>query len=102
MSPTIPFPEARRTIWTYVKHYCYGLFAKSFNGGISAVDAGIGLAVGSVVSNTVQVPNWQMLASVFLVSFGRSALMYFRDHPIPEKLPDTTTTETVTVHTTTP
>jgi hypothetical protein len=78
------------TIWRYCAYYFYGMFAKSFNCGITAVDAVIGLAVGAAVSTDVTKPNWKAAASVFGVTFIRSCFMYFRDHPIPEKLPDGT------------
>lgn len=77
-----------KTIWRYVAHYVYGMFAKSFNSGITAVDAAIGLAVGAAVTSEVSKPTFLAVLSIFGTTFGRSCLMYFRDHPIPEKLPD--------------
>src|SRR6266700_617427 len=96
MNTAIPFPQARKTIWSFIKHYVYGLFAKSFNGGISAMDAFIGLSVGAAVTSDITKPNWQAAAAVFVVSFARSGLMYFKDNPLPAKLPDVTIETTTT------
>lgn len=72
----------------FLAHYLFGLFSKSFTGGIVAVDAFIGLAVGSAATTDIAKPNWQAAAAVFGVSFVRSALAYFRDNPLPTELPD--------------
>ena len=82
--------KATKTIGRWLAHYFYGMFAKSFNSGITAMDAVIGLAVGAIVSVDVPKPNWQAAVAVFGVVFLRSCVMYFKDHPIPEKLPDGT------------
>ncbi len=89
-------------VWQFVKHYTYGLFAKSFNGGISAMDAFIGLSVGAAVTTDITKPNWQAALAVFAVSFLRSGLTYFRDHPLPEKLPVVETITETTTRSTTP
>lgn len=80
--------KACKTVKRYIAHYFYGMFAKSFNSGILAVDAAIGLAVGASVSPEVAKPTLLAILSIFGVSYGRSCLMWFKDHPIPEKLPD--------------
>lgn len=77
--------SARKTAGHYIAHYLYGLFANSFNGGISAMDAVIGLAVGSTMVDDIHAINWKGAAAVFLVTCARSAIRYFKDNPIPEK-----------------
>ncbi len=59
------------------------------------MDTFIGLAVGAQITPMIPKPTWEAAVSVFLVCFARSSLMWFRDHPIPEKIPDTTSVETV-------
>lgn len=66
------------------------MFSKSFNSGITAVDAAIGLAVGASITNDVSKPTFVAVLCIFGTTFGRSCLMYFKDHPLPEKLPETT------------
>lgn len=78
-----------RSIWRWIMHYIYGMFSKSFNSAIIAMDAVIGLAVGAAASADVAKPNWKVAVSVFGVTFLRSCLMYFRDNPLPERLPET-------------
>lgn len=81
---------ARQKIWRFLRHYLYGLFVKSFTGAVSAMDATIGLAVGSAVTASVEVPTWKTAVAVFATTFGRSALRYFVENPIPPALPDST------------
>lgn len=80
-----------RSIKRWLAWYFFGMFAKSFNSGITAMDAVIGLAVGAAATTEITKPNWQAALAVFGVTFARSCLMWMKDHPIPEKLPDGTT-----------
>lgn len=82
--------QAGRTIGRWAKHYFYGMFSKGFTSGITAVDGAIGLAVGAAISDNVEKPTAAALLSIFVTSFGRSCLMWFKDNPIPEKLPEST------------
>lgn len=87
-----PVRTLARRVKRYLAHYFYGLFAKSWNSSIGAVDAFIGLAVGAAVTTSVQAIDWRGTLAVFCTTWLRSALMYFKDHPIPEtiQLPETT------------
>ncbi len=82
--------KCARSIGRWIAHYVYGMCAKSFNSGITAVDGAIGLAVGAAVSSEVSKPTFLAILAIFGTTFGRSCLMYLRDHPIPEKLPEET------------
>lgn len=80
---------ASSSIWRAVKHYAYGLFAKSWNGGIAAIYAFIGQAVGHGLDpDAFDMPGWKTLAYTFGVAFSIQALGYFKDHPLPDKLPE--------------
>lgn len=86
----IPFPKASRAVGSFIKHYLYGAFAKSWNGGVAAVYGYIGSAVGSAVDpQVIQTPSlklaWYCFASAWVVSM----MGYFKDNPIPERLPGT-------------
>lgn len=83
-----PAKKRVRTIWHIIGHYTYGMFATSFNSSITAIDAVIGLSVGAATSDSVTKPNWQAALAVFGTSFVRSCFLYFKSHPLPEKLPD--------------
>lgn len=82
-----PIKRVSRHIWRYVLHYLYGLFARSWNSSIGAVDAFIGLAVGAAVSTEIHAIDWRGALAVFCTTWLRAALLYFKDHPIPEQLP---------------
>lgn len=84
-----PMKKAGRTLKRWLAHYLYGLFARSWNSSITSVDAFIGLAVGAAVTAQVQAIDWKGTLAVFATSWARSALMYFKDHPLPEQLPET-------------
>lgn len=74
-----------------MKHYAYGCTAKSWNGAIAAVYAFIGQAVGAGVDPAhFAIPSWRTAAYTFAVVFAIQVIGYFKDHPLPEKLPDTT------------
>lgn len=80
----------KSSIWTAVKHYAYGCFAKSWNAGIVAVYALIGQAVGAGMDPAhFNIPDWRTFAYTFAIVFGVQVIGYFKDHPLPEKLPDT-------------
>lgn len=70
----------------YLKHYFYGLFAKSLNGAFSAADAAVGLAAGAMVESSIDFPTWKGVLAIFITSFFRNALAYFKEHPFPEKI----------------
>lgn len=82
--------DARRSVWSYVKHYIYGCFARSWNGAIASVYAFLGLATGNAIDpENFSAPNFHTMIYVFAVAFGINILQYFRDHPIPEKIEST-------------
>lgn len=79
------------TIKRWAAHYAYGLFAKSFNGAIAGVYGFLGLAGGSALDpEHVSAPSWRTALYIFGVSFVLSALGYFKDNPLPSRLPQTT------------
>ena len=86
----LPVKIAWANIRRWIAHYFFGLFAKSFNGATVALDGFLGLAAGAAVSESVVKPNWQVAAAIFATAFVRNALLYFKEHPIPEKLPEQT------------
>jgi hypothetical protein len=64
--------HVRSTLGRWLKHYLYGLFAKSWNGAIASVYGFIGVATGSALDpQAIQVPNWKMGAYIFAASFAR-------------------------------
>ncbi len=83
-------PEPLKASWRNIKrwllHYFYGLFATSWNGSISAVDAFMGLAVGAAVSPQVHAIDWRGCLAVFGTKYVQQAVAYFLKNPIPEKL----------------
>lgn len=80
---------ARSSIWSAVKHYAYGLFAKSWNGAIVSAWAFVGQATGAGLDPAhFNIPDWRTLAYTFAVVAGIQALGYFKDHPLPDKLPE--------------
>jgi hypothetical protein len=85
-----PIQIAWDRIRILVAHYFFGLFAKSFNGATVALDGFLGLAAGAAISESVTKPNWQVAAAIFGTAFVRNALVYFKEHPVPEKLPELT------------
>lgn len=71
-----------------IKHYLFGLFASSWNGGVAAV-AGI-LGIGAVSMSgvaDVHVLNWKEMASAFGGAFVLHAVMWLKAHPIPTEVP---------------
>lgn len=83
--------KTRHSVWIAIKHYAYGLFSKSFNGAIAAVYAFVGQAVGAGLDPAhFNIPDWRTIAYTFCVVFSISALGYFKDNPLPDKLPETT------------
>lgn len=79
----------RSGIWRWLKHFAYGLFAKSWNGAINGVYGFVGIATGSALNpEKVQAPNWEMAAYIFGTAFAISAIGYFKDNPFPERLPE--------------
>lgn len=79
----------RNQIQRYLRHYLYGLLAKMWNNSITAADDFIGLAVGAAISSSIHAIDWRGAAAVFATTAVRSALQYFRDNPLPPKLPET-------------
>jgi hypothetical protein len=77
-------------VWRYIAHYLYGLFAKSWNSSVGAVDAFIGLAVGAAVTSQIQAIDWRGALAVFGTTWVRAALLYFKENPIPEQFPGAT------------
>lgn len=82
----------RSSLWSAVKHYAYGCAAKSWNGEIAAVYAFIGQAVGAGVDPAnFAIPTWRTAAYTFAVVFFVQVIGYFKDNPLPERLPPETT-----------
>lgn len=81
---------ARQSIWNAVKHYAYGCFAKSWNGAIAAVYAFVGQAVGAGLDPAhFNIPGWRTASYTFAVVFSIQVIGYFKDNPLPDKLPVT-------------
>lgn len=74
------------TILKYVQHYVWGLVASMFNGGIMGIGA---LAVMEEQQKLPEGLTAHVLLHTFAVSCFGSAVIYFKAHPLPEKLPDT-------------
>lgn len=84
---TANIKRVRSDVWRWLKHYFYGLFAKSWNGAVNGVYGFVGVATGAALNpQAIQAPNWQMAAYVFGVSFAISAIGYFKDNPLPPSL----------------
>lgn len=75
--------KASSKIWRFVKHYLYGMFAKSFNGATSAMDGFLGLAGGAALTEQITKPNWQAGAAIFGAAFLRNAIQWCKDNPLP-------------------
>ena len=79
-------PKIKRTL----AHYLFGMLAASWNGGIGAAAGIIGIAGASTVGvPDVQVLSYGQMASAFGGAFVLHAVMWLKNHPIPEKLDDT-------------
>jgi hypothetical protein len=79
--------EVKFTVWAYLKHYTYALFATSWNKSTKAVDAFLGIAVGAAFDpQNIQAPNWSMAAYIFGVVYFRSVAEYLAANPIPTSL----------------
>lgn len=69
----------------YAKHYGWGLVASAFNGGI------MGLGALGIMSEQQKLPEGitaHVLLHTFTVACGIHALLYFKQHPLPEALPE--------------
>ena len=69
----------------YAKHYLWGLVASTFNGGISGV-----VALG-IMEEQAKLPEGitgHVMLHTFAVSCAFHALVYFKQHPLPDQLPD--------------
>lgn len=69
----------------YAKHYIWGLIAATFNGGIA------GLVALGVMEEQGKLPEGitrHVLLHTFAVSCTAHAIIYFKQHPLPEQLPD--------------
>jgi hypothetical protein len=83
--------KAGRTIWSYARHYAYGAFSKGWNGAWAAVYGFIGSSVGSAIDpQSIQAPNLRLLIYCFASAWAIGVAGYFKDHPLPDRLPDTT------------
>ncbi len=79
--------QIKSTLWKWSRHYAYGAFAKSWNGAFTSVDAFLGVAVGATIDpQTIQAPNWRMIAYVFGVKFATGAIRYFSENPLPPSI----------------
>lgn len=70
-----------------IRHYLFGLFASSWNGGIAAVAGilGIGAASMSGVAD-IHVLNWKEMGAAFGGAFVLHAIMWLKSHPIPTEI----------------
>lgn len=74
-----------------VAHYLLAMVAKSFNGAVAAAYSFLGMATGaSFDPEHFDAPGWRTFGWTFAVAFGVGFLGYLKDHPLPEKLPETT------------
>lgn len=81
----------RSSIWAGVKHYAYACFAKGWNGAWAAVYGYLGLAAGSTIDpQKIQPPHIETLFYCFGVAWVVGMVGFLKDHPLPDKLPETT------------
>lgn len=81
-----------------IKHYALGLFASSWNGGISAVAGILGIdavamtgADAAITGNqAARVLNAHEMVAAFCGAFIIHAFMWLKAHPLPETYNDTT------------
>lgn len=78
-------PSINPTFLKYAQHYVWGLVASTFNGGIMGIGA---LAVMEEQQKLPEGITAHVLLHTFAVSCFGSAIIYFKAHPLPEKLPD--------------
>lgn len=72
-----------------IVYYAYACFAKSWNGALVSVYALIGQAVGAGLDPAhFNIPDWRTLMYTFAVVFSIQVLGFLKDHPISEKLPE--------------
>lgn len=70
-----------------IKHYLFGLFASSWNGGIAAVAGILGIGAASMSGiQGVHILNWKEMASAFAGAFVLHAVMWLKAHPIPTEI----------------
>lgn len=88
-----PAIKLGNNVLRYLKHYLYGLFANSFNGGATALKgaAGIGIASGIEAAN-VHALNPHQLGAAFVGALAIHAIDYFATHPLPTQLSTSETT----------
>lgn len=69
-----------------VKHYLFGLLACSWNGGIGAVSAIVGVDAVAMSGATQQarILSPHECGAAFLGAFVLHAVMWLKSHPIPE------------------
>ncbi len=72
------------TILKYAQHYVWGLVASTFNGGIMGICA---LAVMEEQQKLPEGITRHVLLHTFGTSCAGAALLYFKAHPLPEKIP---------------
>ncbi len=69
-----------------IRHYVYGLFAASWNGGISSVAAilGIDALAATGADQMTHILNWHEMVSAFIGALGVHAILWLKAHPLPE------------------
>lgn len=80
-------PKLRSTI----RHYCYGLVASCWNAAVQSVCVGFGAGMADVtgVADLRSVTPHQILSTVGGTVLLH-AFLFFKAHPLPEKLSDVT------------
>lgn len=68
------------------RHYVLGMLSASWNGGIGAVAAILGIDGASVTgaSPDAHVLNWHEMLSAFVGAFFISGIFWLKAHPLPE------------------
>ena len=69
----------------YARHYLWGLGAVTFNGGITGI---VGLGIMEEQNKLPEGITRHVLFHTFAVAGVVHLLMYFKQHPLPEQLPD--------------
>lgn len=88
--PLTPSPIQDRPVLSAIKHYAYGCFAKSWNGATVAAWSFVTQAAGSgLYPQKIAPPTWEYAANTFLIVAVIQMLGYFKDHPLPDRLPET-------------
>lgn len=72
-----------------VTHYGYGLLASAFNGGVTAVVGGFGIAGSSMVDTSMRALTGHQMLDLFIGAATVHAFMWLKDNPLPPSFPST-------------